>query len=331
MRRLSLILLLVSLASPMLAQADSNESQAPHTQAEAALLQKMQSAARELDYSGVYTYQQGVVMLSSRVVHLVDGTGERERIETLEGTPREFVRHNEVTQSLLPDRKVVVVEQRHSERFPSLLLFGNEDQVVKYYDVTTLDGTQRVAGRDCTVINLTPRDTHRYGHVLCVDVQSHLLLKAQTITHGNEILDQVGFVSLSIGKAVADERVSASWDTEKWRVIDVPMRPVDLAEKGWRIPQPPGFNVVTQVSRPLRANDYVNQLVLSDGLAAISVFVEPFDTRRHSASNQGGVHKGALSVFRKRVGDYWLTVLGQVPADTLHDIAEHVEYVPLAH
>lgn len=324
MHRLVIFLLTVTLAYPLLTVAETEPSDT-HT----ALLLKMQAAARELDYAGVYTYQQGVVMISSRVVHLVDGTGERERIEMLDGSPREFIRHNDTIQTLLPERKVVVIEQRSGDRFPSLLL-GDGQGVTDHYDMVVTDSPERVAGRDCTPVVLTPRDQHRYGHMLCIDTKSHLLLKAQTVSAANEIIDQVAFSTLTMGEDVAKERLSATWDTKEWRTIETIMNSVDLSEMGWRIPHPPGFDIVTQVSRPLRFNADVNQLVLSDGLAAISVFVEPFDSSRHSMSGQGGIHKGALSVFRKRIGDYWLTALGQVPAGTLRDLAEHVEYVPLA-
>src|SRR3546814_16263492 len=66
------------------------------------MLEKIQKAARTLDYSGVYTYQQGTVMLSSSIVHLVDGTGERERLELLDGAPPEFLLNTEVTQCMIP-------------------------------------------------------------------------------------------------------------------------------------------------------------------------------------------------------------------------------------
>lgn len=328
MQRLVVFLLMTVLAYPLLTHAESADASSDEDQV--ALLRKMQAAARELDYSGIYTYQQGVVMMSSRVVHLVDGTGERERIEILDGSPREFIRHNDTIQMLLPEHQLVIVEHRRSDRFPSLLR-GDGENVASHYDTVVMTEAERVAGRDCTPVALKPRDHHRYGHILCIDNKSHLLLKAQTVTAANEIIDQVAFSSLTMGEEVAAERLAATWDTEKWRIIETSMEAVDLAEKGWRIPSPPGFDVMVQVSRPLRRDAYVNQLVLSDGLAAISVFVEPYDTKRHSMSGQGGIHKGALSVFRKRIGDFWLTVLGQVPAGTLRDIAEHVEYVPLAH
>lgn len=320
------ILLLVSLAQPLLAVSQTTDTPSDQT----ILLLKMQAAARELDYAGTYTYQQGVVMMSSRVVHRIDGTGEREHIEILDGAPREFIRHNDTIQTLLPDRKLIVIEQRVGHRFPSLLL-GDGHQVARYYDVIVTAQPERVAGRDCTPVLLKPHDLYRYGHMLCIDTKSHLLLKVQTVSAANEVIDQVAFSTLKMGEDAAKERILTTWDTKEWRTVEVSMSEVDLAEKGWRIPRPPGFDIITQVSRPLRPDAHVNQLVLSDGLAAISVFVEPYDPSHHATSGQGGIHKGTLNVFRKRIGDHWLTALGQVPADTLRSIAEHVEHVPLAH
>lgn len=320
------ILLVFCLALPL--PAVSEPADAPSDQI--ALLLKMQTAARKLDYAGIYTYHQGIMMMSSRVVHMIDGTGEREHIEILDGAPREFIRHNDVIQTLLPDRKLIVIEQRVGHRFPSLLL-GDGRHLATYYNVIVADQPERVAGRDCTRVALKPYDVYRYGHVLCIDVKSHLLLKAQTVSPANEIIDQVAFSTLIMGEEVAKERISSTWDTTKWRTIETSMNEVDLAAKGWRIPRPPGFDIIAQISRPLRQDADVNQLVLSDGLAAISVFVEPYNPGQHAKSGQGGIHKGTLNVFRKRIGDYWLTALGQVPAETLRSIAEHVEHVPLAH
>ena len=65
-------------------------------------LKKVQEAARQADYAGVFTWQQGASLQSSRIVHIVDGTGERERVEVLDGAAREFIRHNEVVQCLVP-------------------------------------------------------------------------------------------------------------------------------------------------------------------------------------------------------------------------------------
>ncbi len=78
----------------------------PETEAQA-LLGRIQDAASKLDYSGIFTYQQGETIQSSHVVRVVDGSGERERIEVLDGQPREYLRHNDDIQCLVPEHKTI--------------------------------------------------------------------------------------------------------------------------------------------------------------------------------------------------------------------------------
>lgn len=293
-----------------------------------ALLQKMQQAARSLDYAGVYTYQQGSTVLSTRIVHIVDGTGERERISLLDGQPREYIRHNETTRCLLPDHKVVLVEQRESDRFPAVL-FGDPAELPNHYALQVNDVPQRVAGRTCRELTLEPRDSRRYGYRLCADRASGLLLRAQTV--GPEgVLTQIVFNMLDIGKGVQSEALNPAWNTKGWKVVEVPVQTVDLAGEGWRIPLPPGYQPLTQVARHMKAGRQVKQLVASDGLSAISIFIEDYGNANGEAREPGLVRNGSLSVYRKRVGEHWLTVLGEVPVDTVRDLAERTEYVPLA-
>lgn len=293
-----------------------------------ALLHEIQTAARQSDYSGVFTYQQGSVMQSTRVVHRMDGTGERELLEMLDGAPREFVRHDDSVQCLIPDKKTIVIERGRGDRFPALLL-GEGENIPAHYVIKKGKVPSRVAGRECTVIELSPRDAHRYGYRFCADVATHLLLKAQTLGLHREVIDQISFTSLHMDNAISDEQLGSQWKTDGWRVLKSPMAPVDLAKMGWQIPVPAGFEPITQVSRPMTAGRQVNQLVLSDGLAAISVFIEPANHSRKAAPLTGAVHKGAMNIFGAKVGDYWLTAIGEVPAATLRDIAQHAQYVPL--
>lgn len=313
------------LTTPVLA-ADPPSSPTPQA---LDFLRKVQSAARQLDYSGVYTYQQGNIMVSSRVVHIVDGTGERERIEMLDGPAREFVRHNDTTQCLIPEKKLIVMERRRGDRFPALIL-GDGNGIPDNYVIKTGGGLKRVAGRECSVTELLPRDQNRYGYLLCTDTKTHLLLKAQTVSPEHGLIDQMVFTSLQVGDAVAPAQLASSWDTKGWQVLETPMTPVDLAKSGWRIPFPAGFQAVKQVSRPMKRGKQVSQLVMSDGLAAISVFIEPYDASRDHPLATGAVSSGAMNIFRTRIGEHWLTSLGEVPAETLRDIAERTEFVPLA-
>lgn len=323
-------LLMFVACAATLAAAPVSVSRAAEPKSEPAieLLQKMQQAARSLDYAGVYTYQQGSVVLSTRVVHIVDGTGERERISMLDGRPREYVRHNETTHCLLPDHKVVLVERRESERFPAVL-FDEGERLPAHYDLQIGESPERVAGRSCHDLVLAPRDTQRYGYRLCADDDTGLLLRAQTV--GPEgVLTQVVFNTLEVGAAVKAEALTPTWDTKDWQVVELQVEEVDLASEGWRIPLPPGFQPLTQVARQMKADRHVKQLVASDGLSSISVFIEAYENPEAQAREFGLLRKGAMSVYRKRIGDHWLTVLGEVPADTVRDLADRTEYVPLA-
>ncbi len=106
------------------------------------------------------------------------------------------------------------------------------------------------------------------------------------------------------------------------------MKPVDLAAQGWRIPYPAEFLPVSQVARTMAHGDAVSQLVLSDGLAAISVFIEPYDKSAIAISLNGAYRRGPINVYGMRIADFWVTVLGEVPAPTLEQLAKATEYVP---
>lgn len=292
------------------------------------LLQRMQKAARSLDYAGIYTYQQGSTVLSTRIVHVVDGTGERERLSLLDGTPREYIRHNDVTQCLLPEHKLILTERRDSERFPAVL-FDEGERLPAHYDFRVSETLERVAGRSCHTLMLDPRDSQRYGYRFCADKDTGLPLRAQTV--GPEgVLIQIVFNTLEVGADVAPEALTPAWNTKEWKVVELPVEEVDLASEGWRIPLPPGYQPLTQVARQMRADRRVKQLVASDGLATISVFIEAYADTGDQPREIGLMRKGAVSVYRKRIGDHWLTVLGEVPADTVRDLAHRTEYVPLA-
>lgn len=293
------------------------------------LLGKIQNAARQLDYAGVFTYQQGAVLQSTRIAHIVDGTGERERLEALDGAPGESLRHNDAIERLVPERKIVILESRRPDGFPGLLI-NDGHNIPAHYNVRKSKRMSRVAGRDCVLFEVLPKDHDRYGHRYCADAKTNLLLKAQTLGAGGNVIDQIAFTALKLGDAVKPDQLDQRWDTKGWKVLRASLKPVDLGHMGWRIPAPAGFVDVAQVRRPMTGNKQVNQLVLSDGLAAISVFIEPFDKANERALPRGAVRKGALNIYGTRIGNHWFTVVGEVPARTLRDIAKRTEYVPLA-
>ena len=103
-----------------------------------------------------------------------------------------------------------------------------------------------------------------------------------------------------------------------------------MAAQGWQItPTVPGFHMIRELRRPMAARDPgqptipVDQAVFSDGLAAISVFVEPVE---NNTRKEGSGSSGATHVLVKRRGDFWITLLGEVPQTTLQQFASAIEY-----
>lgn len=294
-----------------------------------AFLRQVQDAARTLDYAGVTVYQQGRTLQATHLVHQVDGTGERERQEVLDGTPQECLRQNGLEQCLLPEHRLVITRPAHSDHFPALLL-GEGATIAQHYDWKPLDRTYRVAGRECTVSELRARDALRYSYRICTDPKNHLLLKSQTLDAQGRLVDQVAFSRVHVGADVPPGSLASRWNTRDWRLQTESSQPANLAAQGWRFTLPAGFQPIAELTRQMGPGHAVDQLVLSDGLAAISIFIETFDPKRDQSIRQGGLRQGAISVYRMRLASFWLTAVGEVPAQTVHDLAHAVQYLPQA-
>jgi len=299
-----------------------------------ALLERVQNAAAQLDYAGTFTWQQGSELHSSRIVHVVDATGERERIEALDGAAREFIRHNDVVQCLVPERKLVLTEQRRSNRFPALQLVLSPNapnrqlsELMQRYTFTRVPPRQRVAGRICTQIDVRPKDALRHHQRLCVDDRSGLLLRMQTLNPHGQVMEQIAFTSLQVGQNVWQAQLSPSWETRDWQQVQLEQVAIDAARLGWRLPPPAGFKYVEQSQRPRPNGTPMMHVVMADGLSAISIFIEqrPHNVQAQTAP-QTISSAGAMHLHGKRVGDYWLTLVGEVPLATLKTLAGQVQY-----
>ena len=114
--------------------------------------------------------------------------------------------------------------------------------------------------------------------------------------------------------------------SKDWRVEDSGAIRANLAESGWTIrSKPPGFRTIAELIRTVGGTEGVGHIVLSDGLAAISVFIEPATSKR-PVPHAGLARQGAINVYVRPVGDYWVTVVGEAPAESVKYVANAVEY-----
>lgn len=298
-------------------------------QQDSTLLARIQQAAHTLNYTGVFAYQQGGVIESSRITHSFDGRDEREKLELLDGPAREYLRRNDDVQCLIPEQKTILRERQRGDRFPGLLL-ANTQSIDANYSVRLLPQPMRVAARACQLIDVVPRDAARYGYRLCVDSDTNLLLKAQTVNSDGRVIEQVAFTQIDIGSHIDESKLQSAWSTDGWSLSEHIQKKVDFHALGWRISPPAGYLTTSQTLQFFEHNKPVHQMVLSDGLATISIFIEPYLNERSDYKPLGAAQVGSVNIYGVKIANFWLTVLGEVPALTLEQFAQSIQYVPVA-
>lgn len=291
-------------------------------------LQRVTSAAQQLSYSGTFVYRNGKRSETSRIVHLVSSGNQMEKLEVLDGSPREVIRNNEEVRCYLPERRLVIVEQRGVRRtFPSLLpasLAGLGDHYL-----IRKGATERVAGFDSQIVRLEPRDAWRYGHQLWVDVGSGLLLKADIFDNRGESLESMAFTDLRIGKPASPDALKSSYSVaakDGWQIRQAKLRDLrDDAQWLFRADLP-GFRRQASMRRSMGKDaEDLNMLhwVFSDGLAALSVFISPL--RQPAEPGEESVQSiGALSVMKRVVDGHQIVVMGDLPPAAVKRFAEGI-------
>ncbi|MDQ3185503.1 MAG: MucB/RseB C-terminal domain-containing protein [Pseudomonadota bacterium] len=318
---LAALLLASSIIQPVFAQ------HSPSSSAEALnWLQKIAAAPRQYNYIGIFVYSSGNHIETSRIIHMVDGAGEHEKTQVLDGAPREVIRNNDEMRCYLPESKTVVTEKRWLQTvFPALLpqpLSNLDDNYI-----VKKGGQERVSDYACQVIELEPRDDKRYGHKWWVDLHTGLLLKA-AVMDKDRVVEQFVFTQLKIGGEIDKELLKSKYSTKaaEWRTTNLVSSTIGNGKLGWQVKNPPqGFKKVMEMKRNLSGKSMpVSHIALSDGLAAVSVFIEPVSKHSFPPIEGFSPSQGAMSIYTRTVGDTIVTTVGEVPPDTVMQIGNSV-------
>lgn len=294
-------------------------------------IQRLQQAASQRNYAGTQVFSSGGTVSSARVVHFGDGAQQLESVEMLDGQMRRVFRHNDLVYTLWPKRHLAVVEQRPVVTpFPSLPHQGSD--LFDSYELLLL-GTDRQAGHDVEVVMLRPRDQWRFGQRLWAELSTGLLLRTEVVNRRGDVLESAAFSEVAINVRPQPEAVLMPIrKLDGYKVVRLQPSTTQLENEGWSLRPPvPGFRQVSCVKRPLQgprqedgaSPSQVLHAIYSDGLTHVSLFVEPFDAERHERPIQMTV--GATHTLMTRRGDWWLTVVGDVPAETLKRFASALE------
>src|SRR6202140_162522 len=238
-------------------------------------LARTDQALSTRNYEGVFVHEHAGESETLRVIHRVSGEGVSERLLSMDGSGREFIRKGSQLTCYLPDKHTVLVEKSNDAG----LLLGSLPRVdagsARLYQVTELQRT-RVSGRDARVIAVVPMDQLRYGYRVWIDEATAMPLKTQLRNGSGQVLEQIVFTDLRLPAHIADAELEPAVDPRNSRWVQHLADPVDsrgLAISWEQSVLPPGFRMTVSARQVLRSGP-VEHLVFSDGLASVSVFVE---------------------------------------------------------
>jgi sigma-E factor negative regulatory protein RseB len=280
-------------------------------------LARIGPALVEQNYQGTLVMVSGTKMDTLGVFHAYDDGHERLRLVTLAGPHREVIRDDKMVMCIGTGLDAVAYDADTHGRWNPAGQFADAGKLEGYR--ARLGNRGRVANRDAQIVDLQPRDGWRYGYRLWLDQATGLPLRIALVGEGGFALEQMAFTQFQVGRRPADADLRPSTQQGLQRVQT--LGPGKLADPGWRVADPPaGF----RLRSARRLGDSV-QLLYGDGLASVSVYVEPI------APNQQGesaMSRGAVNVHSRWTGGRRITAIGKVPAATVERFAQAVRAVP---
>jgi sigma-E factor negative regulatory protein RseB len=295
-------------------------------------LERMNRALTTLNYDGTLAHWQGGKVEMLRIVHRVKDGTVSERLVSLDGSGREFIRTGSKLVCYLPDKRVVLVERTPAKAsllggFPAL-----NDRTARFYDIKDV-ARMRFDGHGTHLITVMPRDQYRYGYRLWIDDSTAMPLKTQLCNGQGKVIEQIVFTSLRIRRHIPDSAFRPDISTAGFRWLRNASVPLKQTAAGggtvWSAHHlPPGFHMAARAAQTMPGKPGpVDHLVFTDGLASVSVFVE---THAETAPGRAPVVEesarvGSSYAYSTVVDGHKVTAVGEAPAQTVRFIADSVK------
>ncbi len=263
-------------------------------------LERMTEALATRDYEGLFIHTAGNQSETMRIVHRMEGGRSVERLVSLDGNGREIVRTPGEVHLYMPDRRVVLVEPREDEGSLLKALPAPGPQLDALYTLELHKG-HRLLGREVRVVDVRPRDQYRYGYRLWLDERSAMPLRSEVRDEAGATVEAILFTQLAIDEPIDPKDLQPAVDTTGFQWIRAGRRAERRAAApptaGW-LPRkmPPGFRLV--VSRS---------------------FIEPAPETGPAPPEAATV--GSANAFTTQMSGHVVTAVGEVPPETVRDIA----------
>jgi len=282
----------------------------------------MRQATSSLNYQGVVAYIKDQQVESFKLFHQVNEGQERERLVSMNSPLREVVRTDGNVARYSADSQQVVVETKPANQSVLMSLPEDPSLLDRYYQIN-LRGQEYVAGALTQVVALEPRDGYRYTRLLWIDTVTHLPLKLDVLNEDGQSVEQMVFTTINTQDPIARKDLDPSAKTASAITQISHRESLPVGTLNWTLKHvPDGFQIVSYslLKRP-PTNPPVEHILLSDGFSSVSVYIE----KKAGKANGGPRKIGSINVAAVTLGDYSITVMGEVPLKTVELIADGIQ------
>lgn len=317
-RKALLLLVLISTSGAVLAGSASDARK---------LLENMTSAMSQMTYQGTFVYVRDGVVETMRITHIADESGIRERLYSLSGPHREVIRDRTGVRCVLQDSSSLVEDQVvASSYFPELPLSVIDNNASGYRLET--GGRGRIAGHAARRVSISPEDEFRYGYDFWLQEKTGLLLKWILFDANQQPLATLVFTEFSLGSSINYDEIESGARAEDFiemKTFSLENAVVRQSTPRWQPENlPPGFELASH-NRMSGSDGVYEHMVYSDGLAAVSVYVE--QQAPGTVIKSGVSQLGTNNAYISQQGGLQITVIGEVPAITVKSIADEMARV----
>ena len=282
-------------------------------------LTRMAGAVQSTSYEGTVIRVRNGKAEVLKVVHVVTDGVIREKVIVQEGNGLEIIRNGNEVHCILPDEQSVLVEEWNDQSTLFSTLPSSDIRFGSEYDVSIVR-TERVAGRKAVLLAIRPHDEFRFGHRIWLDSLTGFPLQTRLVGDGGETIEQVKFADISLDEEIDSSALAPSIDTENFRWLVNPKRNIshEVSTPWGSEDLPPGFRVISSHAETVSEGDEpLIHVLYSDGLANVSVFIEPAKGSIPASHSR----VGGSNSFSTQFEGHQVTAVGEVPPRTVELIA----------
>ena len=285
------------------------------------VLVKMNHAMDVLNYQGTVAFLKNGKLEPMKYVHAAENGVQQERLMSLNSPLREIVREAGKVSCLFKETQKTIVDHRPFERSFLMDLPRNLDEAGAIYQFEIV-GEEDIAMMPTYVVAIHPKDNARYPRTIWVEKKQFLPLKVVVYDNSGDLLEQVVFTEIEIKDKLPFADVKFLDAVYPARHIHQ-LQTQSSDQAAFVVSSlPKGFREIFFARKPMHnAEQPVDHLLLSDGFTSVSIYMES-----KSAAMQPGLQSvGAVNSYSRTINDYQLTVMGEVPAETVKFIAEGIK------